>query len=107
MKFIKIFLSEPTDVLSKFSSNAENFNKTRDELQQRLNELERKVSESLQSGCNIAKNTCKSMEVPKIRPPNNWMENGAESLGDQCPWDAKTMRDFRLLFRTLTYIKLP
>ncbi|VUZ57348.1 unnamed protein product [Hymenolepis diminuta] len=187
-----IFLSEPTDALSKFSSDTENFNKTRDELQQRLNELERNVSESLQSGCNIAEvifpdiikmssiqsslgaaerlelisryrsevvsarvlgslemalsafeklslhigahissteplllplppfyvslledfvnmfqKTCKTMEVPKIRPPNNWMENGAESLGDQCPWDAEAMRDFRLLFRTLTYIKLP
>nr|CDS33565.1 RAD50 interacting protein 1 [Hymenolepis microstoma] len=187
-----IFLNEPTDVLSKFSFEAENFSKTKNEIQKRFDELVPKVSESLQLGGDIAEaifsdiikissiqstlreserfelisryrsevvsarvlglleialsafeklslhigahisstdlllfplppfyvpllenfvtmfqDTCKKMEVPKIRPPTNWMENGAERIGDQCPWDMNTMRDFRLLFRTLTYIMLP
>ncbi|VDO14050.1 unnamed protein product [Rodentolepis nana] len=187
-----IFLKESTDVLSKFSFEAENFLKAKDEIQKRLDELTSNVSESLRGGGDIAEaifpdiinlysiqstlrtserlelisryrsevvsarvlgslemalsafgnlslhigahissteplllplpsfyvpllenfvtmfqNTCKKMEVPKIRPPSNWMENGVERLGDQCPWDMNTIRDFRLLFRTLTYIMLP
>ncbi|KAM7541733.1 hypothetical protein Aperf_G00000006208 [Anoplocephala perfoliata] len=55
----------------------------------------------------LFQSTCRKMEVPKIKPAKNWMESGGENLGDQCPWDEETLRDFRCLYRMLAYIKLP